>query len=591
MAKCIMQKHGSIFLSLLILAAAAVGAYRGADTFQYSFFTYQSPLSVVQVAPGEQMPAQTKRLVVVVVGGLGYDAARSVDMPNLDALFEAGASAPMTSQPPTYPVPAWTTLLTGAWPELNNAPIIKAKTADQRPIAFDHLFATAHDAGLRTAIAGYEGWTSLLPADTTNASFYISDQDAIADAQVAQAAFGFIADSQYDLVLVYFSQVDAVGRAEGTGSAAFASAAHQLDNHLRQIIRLVDMSKSVLIVTSDYGLMEDGRLGGSESDLTRLPFVMIGQHVIPGDYSPVRQIDLAPTVAALLGTRLPAVTQGRPLYEMLRLDEETLTRGQLQLATQKMALGTAYLRVMGETGLSQATHQDLDNAQQTLLGGNQAGALELAKLIAEEATAEMESAKSARITSERLPRLGVVASGVLLALLFFWGRRGPNSLVSIIGGGLAVAIYYGLYQLEGYTFSLSAVDATDVFATALLRYAVIGFISGGVLLVAGLLYRDERSWSGAILAGYDYGLFATFLAALPALVGYWQHGAAIRWYLPDLGLTLWHFVALMQVGVLAALAIPLPWLVALLAWGVGRWRTYAEMRAQAWDPMARLRRR
>ena len=112
---------------------------------------------------------------------------------------------------------------------------------------------------------------------------------------------------------------------------------------------------------------------------------------------------------------------------------------------------------MGENGLSQATHQDLDSAQQALLDGNQAGALELATLVTEEASAEMASAKAARISGERWPRLGGVAIGLLLSLIFFWGRRGIYSLMSIIGGVIAVAVYHGLYRLGGYTFSLSAV--------------------------------------------------------------------------------------------------------------------------------------
>jgi len=97
--------------------------------------------------------------------------------------------------------------------------------------------------------------------------------------------------------------------------------------------------------------------------------------------------------------------------------------------------------------------------------------------------------------------------------------------------------------------------------------------------------------SAAITAGYDYGLYAVFLAALPALFGFWQQGATIRWYLPDLRLTVLQFAALVQVTVVALVAIPLPWIIAPAVWGVGRWRTYSEARAQAWDPMARLRRR
>jgi hypothetical protein len=584
-----MPKYARIFLSLLILAAAAIGAYRGANVVQQSVSAYRSPLSMARVPPGEPMPAQTQRVVVVVIGGLGYAATRSLDVPNMEALLEAGASALMTSRPPTYSSPAWTTMVTGVWPELNNAPILKTGASDLSPIALDQLFAAAHDAGLRTAIAGPEEWKQLLPAGIADASFYAPQEDAIADSQVAQAALTFIGDAQYNLILVHFSQVNAAGRASGVDSPAYANAAGQVDNHLRQITRLLGLSESVLIVTSDHGLMGDGRWGGGESDLTQLPFVMIGQHILPGDYSPVRQIDLAPTVATLLGTRLPAAAQGRPLYEMMQLDAETLTRGQLQLAAQKVALGDAYLMHMGEDGLSQATHQDLVGAQQALLDGNHAGALQLAKLVAEEATVEMKSAIADRIAGERLWRLGGIGVGLLLSLLFFWGWRGPYSLADIIGGGTAVAIYYGLYRLGGYTFSLSAVGDSDLFVATLIRYAVIGLVAGGVLVLAWLLYQDERRWSAALMAGYEYGLFATFLAVLPALVAYWQHGATVRWYLPDLGLTLLHFTALIQVSVVALLSLLLPWFVALVTWGVGRWRAHSEARAQAWDPIARLR--
>lgn len=586
-----MQKYGNILLSLLILAAAAVGAYRGADALQYSLFTYQSPLSVTEVAPGQRMPPQVQRVVVVVIGGLGYQATQALDMPNLETLLEVGASASMISRPPTYPLPAWTTLLTGLWPELNNAPIMETKATASRPLAFDHLFAAARDAGLRTAMAGFEGWEPLLPADTVDASFYTSAEDVLADAQVAQAALNFIADERYHLIWAYFSQADSAGRTEGGGSIAYANAARQVDNHLRQIIRLVDMTNSVLIVTADHGLLDDGGLGGREQELTQLPFVMIGQHIVPGAYSRMRQVDLAPTVAALLGTRLPAAAQGRPLYEMMQLEEEPLTRGQLQLAEQKVALGNAYLRVMGEDGVSQATGQDLINAQQALQNGNQAGALELARLVADEAAAEMGAVKLARIAREKLPRLGATAIGLLVSLLFFLARRKSISLISFVAAGVAVATYYGLYRLRGYTFSLSTLGDTDVFVTTIVRHAIIGSATGGALLIVGLLYRDERRWSVAITTGYDYGLLAIFLSALPALFAYWQHGATIRWYLPDLGLTLLHFLALVQVGVLAPLTIPLPWFVALVAWGIGRWRTYSESRVRELDPMARLRRR
>jgi hypothetical protein len=577
-----MQRYGAIVLSLVILAAVAAGAYRWADALQHSAFTYQSPLSVARIPPVEQTPAQTQRVVVVVVGGLNYATAYSAAMPNLGTLLEAGAAAPLTSRPPTYPQPAWSTLLTGVWPDLNNAPVLDAGTTARRPLVLDHLFAAAHAAGLQTALAGLKGQKPLLLPGAVDASFYADGQDAVSDGQVAQAALEFIADPKPNLVLVYFSQVGAAGRAEGVDSAAYTGAARQVDGHLRQIARLVNLSAAVLIVTSDHGILKDGQLGGSETDLTRLPFVMIGQNVIPGDYSSINQVDLAPTVATLLGTRLPTAAQGRPLYEMLRLDEATLTAGQLQAATQRVSLGDAYLAVIGRGQMSEATHQDLDRAQQTMVAGNRAGALQLAKLVEAEAAAEMEAAKAARIAGEKLPRLALATMGVLallfaLRLLHLWGE-GASSRMGLIEGASATAVYYSLYRLDGYTFSLSTIGNYEAFATALVRYAAIGAGIAGALVLADLLYRDERRWMAALTAGYNGGLFAILLAALPALSGYWQHGAVAGWYLPDMESLLWHFAALVQVAVVAVLAIPIPWIVALAAWGIGRWRARAERR-------------
>jgi hypothetical protein len=576
---------------MLILAAAAVGAYRLGDALQHSLFTYQSPLTAVQIAPGSPMPPQTQRLVLVVIGGLSRATMDSVDMPNLETLLEAGASAPLFSRPPTYSLSAWTTLLSGVWPDLNSAPVLDAGKISPRPLVLDHLLATANDAGLKTAIAASEGWRTLLPADTIQASFFAADEEVVADGQVAEAALIFISDPQYQLILVYFNQIDDAGRTEGVDSVAYASAAQQVDRHLRQILRLVDKRTSVLLVTADHGLTEEGRQGGGEPELTELPFAMIGQDVIPGSYSPVNQVDVAPTVAALLGVRLPAASQGRPLYEMVKLDDETLTRGQLQVAAQKVGLGNAYLLAIGQNGLSQAIYQDLESAQQEILDGNQAGGLELAKLVADQASAEMADARSARIAGERLPRLGLVAFCLLVALIFFWGRRGPNSAMSLFSAAVGLAAYYVLYRTGGYTLSLSSIGAAYVFLADLFRNVAIGLAAGGLLLLLGLLQSDERSWSAAITAGYDYGLFLVALAALPALFGYWQHGATVRWNLPELRWVVLHVVALAQVGVVAVLTIPLPWLIALISWGVGRWRTYSESRVEEWDPIARLRRR
>jgi hypothetical protein len=509
--------------------------------------------------------------------------------------------------------------MTGVWPDLNNAAVIDSRGDSRiapgvirespllRPITLDHIAAAARDAGLGTAVSGSATWERLLPADTVDATFYAADGGVAADGQVVQAALGFIADPRYNLILVHLTQLEEAGRAAGIDSRgdsriAPTGAARQIDSHLRQITRQMDLAQSVLMVTSDVVLLEDGASAGGEAKPSDLPFVMAGQNVIAGAFSPVRQVDLAPTVAVFLGTRLPAAAQGAPLYDLLHLDEEMVTLSHIQLAAQKTALGEAYVTAIGYEGVSQVIHQDLAAAHQSFLEGNQAGALETGRLVTEEVTAEMAQAKATRIKSEQVPRLAISTLVWLLPLLFFWARRPPRALLGILGALLTVAVFYGLYRLEGHKFSLGDIftplspdtgrggDA-GLFAPWLVWDAIAGLVVGGLFVMAGLMYGDRRRWLVTVSDVYDYGLFTVYLSAVPVLVAYWQHGAAIRWYLPDLRLIALHGIALRQVTIVASLLVLLPWLIGLVVWVMGQWHERAEARTQEWDPIAYLRRR
>ena len=79
---------------------------------------------------------------------LREDTSRQPDvMPFLDQLRGQGAWAVMHSQPPSYSEPAWTTLATGAWPEINDAPPINLEYDQLWPWTQDNIFAMAKRAG------------------------------------------------------------------------------------------------------------------------------------------------------------------------------------------------------------------------------------------------------------------------------------------------------------------------------------------------------------------------------------------------------------------------------------------------------------
>jgi hypothetical protein len=74
---------------------------------------------------------------------------------------------------------------------------------------------------------------------------------------------------------------------------------------------------------------------------------MIGAGAISGQYADIEMVDIAPTVAALLGTTIPASNQGRGLTEMLALTDEQEAAFNGALLTQQDQLLQNYQEAMG----------------------------------------------------------------------------------------------------------------------------------------------------------------------------------------------------------------------------------------------------
>lgn len=569
------KRYRGIIFNLVMLCCLAIGAYVWATIFQQSWLTYRSPLLEAPVPLGEPLPVQTRRVVLVIVSGISYQGLRMSEMPTWKALQDSAAFAMMQTRSPSNWSAAWTTLLTGAWPELNGAALLTENDVHEpAALGLDHISAAARDAGLHIAVAASVAWSHMLPADESITAFYATGGDAIADGQVAQAALQFIADAQYQLILVQFDQLRTVGQAHGTVGPAYAAAARQIDSHLRQITRQMDLRREVLIVTSDMALLSNGRPAGSDINPPALAFTMTGEKVVAGTFDPIQQIDLAPSVSLLLGTRLPAHSYGRPLLDMLQLEPEEVVAAHMRLAAQRLALGDAYLRAIGQEGLSEIVHQDMGAARRAFDRGNKAGALQMAQLVIEETEAEMAAAASARVAAERWPRLIVMATGVGLPILAFWVRRLKRAVLLTGAAILAVAIWYALYWLTGNDLSLTWRHMPSSLVGQLLWQVGAGLAAGGSLVTISLLYREtgQRRWRIALAAGYDYALVVGYLCALPVLVIYWLQGGTLGWYVPGLRLAVWQGAALAQTAVAAGLSISLPWLMGLVVWTVDRWQ-------------------
>jgi len=402
-------------------------------------------------------------------------------------------------------------LLTGAPPQASDGPAVNLDYADIWSFTQDNLFSAARRAGLTTAISGYYWFEKLVPQDAVDLSFYTPGEDRAADREVVDAALPWLETAQASLVLVHIDQVDYAGHHEGgPRDARWNEAAARADALLGEILAAVDLTTDSVLVVSDHGHISRGGHGGHDADVLQEPFVLAGAGIVPGDYAVVRMVDVAPTLAALLGTNMPASAWGQPLTSMLALDETRQREIRGAERAQQAELRQVYRAAIGAA-------EELES--------NPDGIYEIG---------------SAREAKERMPRLAVTAVILLSALgWIFWKR--PEGMRRLVAGGiLAVAVFYLYYAgVEGRALSLSAVDGQDQMLRSAAIGSLLGLLSGGLLAGArsGRLARPEF-WT-------RFALAAAALAALPALWSYLLNGIGVTWTLPDVGSAF--------VGVLAAL--------------------------------------
>ncbi len=540
------QKIISGLVTCLILAIAS---YFLATAMIDSLYGYRSPLRETPPQPGSSLgqPA-TRRVVFVLIDGLRYDTSLQTDiMPVLGQLRQGGASATMHSRPPSFSEPGYSCLLTGAWPALSDGPAINLDYADIPAWTQDNLFSAAARAGLSTAVSGYYWFEKLIPQDAVTAHFYTPGDDRQADRAVVDAALPMLAQN-YQLVLIHIDQVDYAGHHEGgPNSPNWAAAAGRADALLGEIVSKLDLTQDTLLVVSDHGHIDTGGHGGIEPVVLTEPFVLAGKDVKPGQYGDVQMVDVAPTLAALLGTNLPASAQGQPLVEMLDLPPALTAALPGAVAAQQTALLEDYTLAIGRPiaaadipqGAGVAVYQGL-----------------------------LQSAVDTRLYLERGSRWAAVGF-LLLLVVGIITRFKPRVLAWTFGGAaLSIALFHLRYAvIDSHPYSLSWVPGQ----TELILYVAV---TAGLSLVVGWLVAMlgmgvfQRSPKEGVSSTLGYLMVTFLLLALPFGVSFAINGLTITWTLPDFLSFFIAFLSLLQVlmtAVVGLVLVGLTWLIVRIA--------------------------
>lgn len=539
-----MKKHASIIIGVLICLVVIGISYYWVTALMDSVYAYRSPLQKSPPVPGEALgKPNTRSLVIVLVDALRYDTSlNSSVMPYLNELRSESAPALMHSRPPSYSEPGYTVLLTGAWPDLSDGPALKFDYADIPTFTQDDIFSAAHRAGLRTAVSGFNWFEKLIPQAAVSASFYTPGEDQVADRQVTDAALSWLQEGNYQLVLIHLDQVDYAGHHEGGPiDPRWDAAATRVDGLLKEIVSTMDLTQDTLLVISDHGQIDQGGHGGQDPIVLLEPFVLVGKGVIPGKYNDVQMVDVAPTVAAILGTNIPATNEGHPLIEMFDFTLSQVDEIKNALSTQQGQLAIAYQTAIGQP-VNVAQTDDVVSATQT----------------------GIDAAREARLNSQRILRgIFAIVFVILIVNLAAWHAKPHFSW--LLGG---VVTYLAVFNLkyavfDHKTYSLSSVlGATNLIVTSALT-TFIALVVGWLLVLLGTKAYQFRPRQAANTT-LKFILTTLSILAIPIFIHYVINGATVTWALPNFLVSFLGLLFLIQTMMVAVIGLVLTGLSALI---------------------------
>jgi hypothetical protein len=517
-----------IFLRIAILILIAVWSYIWTTGMMDALFAYRSPLQHTTPQAGDPLGTQvTRKVVLVIVDALREDTSLKSDvMPNLNLLRQKGAWATMHSQPPSFSQPGYSTILTGAWPEINDSPVINVDTSEIQTFTQDDIFSAAKRAGFKTAISAFDWFGQLLPAKAVDKSFYTPLEDQQADLDVMSAVTPWLSADHYQLILIHLDQVDYAGHHEGGPlDPRWDAAAKRVDGMLGDVLARLDLNLDTLLVISDHGQIDRGGHGGQDAIVLIEPFVLAGRGVKPGHYGNMQMVDVAPTLAALLGISLPASAQGKVLTDMLTLTPDQQVVIAKTEAVQQTQLVNAYRSAVApyQTNLS-----------------------------------SIESIRSSRLNSELLPRILIAFLLFFAPLAYLFISKRKRAIIPLLNGALVYIAIFNLHfiLIDERTYSLSSMGGTNEAITYFGISTAIAMLVACVVVIFGQkLFSQE---SGVVLKSLlDFSLLTIFLLFIPVLFSFALNGWKAIWALPEFNSVMFAFINTLQILFVAVLGIVL----------------------------------
>lgn len=301
------------------------------------------------------IPVQFDRLIFMVIDGLpaefviGKGRAPPPEMtreamPYTQFLLSSGRAFGYHSRaaPPTVTMPRLKAMTSGAIAGFLDV----AFNFNTQAFLDDNILGQLARVGWKMVMLGDETWLRLFPSLFMRkdgvSSFYVKDTVEV-DRNVTRHVEDELISTDWDLLILHYLGLDHVGHTGGRTSSLMGPKLSEMDKIIEKLhMSLVIKSNSttrrtLLMVVSDHGMTDGGNHGGSSFEETDALAIFV-----PSDTAPSRdvtsvplhsafQVDIAPTLALLLGVPIPKNSVGVLLPQLFHsfTDEQRLRALQL----------------------------------------------------------------------------------------------------------------------------------------------------------------------------------------------------------------------------------------------------------------------
>ncbi len=249
-----------------------------------------------------------KRVFMLGIDGMGA-FNKYAETPNMDKLFENGATTySALASRPTSSAQCWTSMLTGAIPEVH-----KLTNSNMHPIAeLPTVFRLIKNAYPEAETAAFTDWAPIAEEIITPnggvTAYDVGDEDGLCDRLLE-----YLDAHDPKMLFIQFNSVDSAGHRSGYGSEFHLERIAHSDELLGKLIAKYKekgyFEDTLFMVTADHGGTPGGENGGSHggwSDGEKYVFLGIsGKNINKGQIGEISLRDFPAIVLHALGINSP----------------------------------------------------------------------------------------------------------------------------------------------------------------------------------------------------------------------------------------------------------------------------------------------